>query len=549
VAFLFCLAFAVLLGYFFAWIYNYRNLHIEPKETPKKITETVDFPVEIIAKENQESSALKRLEQERTCYETDSANKDIFVKKLLALFRSRIEKENNDILSICYWKFGEEGFTLKISNSPYRIAENLFVPKSSRYFSKKEFNWNGIDEIPIDVFHSEEQITCSMAGAVISGDGKLRGYVTIDSSIPRAFDDGICRELREIATLIEEVFRILDSNYKLDKESKRLNRMLEDISVLFMSSSKGNLIANLFKILQDNFIFDRLLLLTRESQGKWYIPEAAGKQKENFKGVFFDIHEKCLLYELLAGQVSIVNEKKILSDPYQRRLYENEPENLELHSLCAVTPPAKNNSYPIAIVLESINNTAVSKTDENILSCIVACASMKLSNIKNKTDSQQKREEDLEGIDSNGLGELLKYYETEIANLKNTEDGLGILFIKCQPKRKENMAADFEKFSTTLKKLKKAWNVRHLAKLGNGEFVLSRRGNFDENLFSITADTIITDMENIFFEDSLQIKNHKTWLSRNKIAEKEKTHKQTGITLFTITVMKEFKKMSDEAGD
>jgi hypothetical protein len=545
-AFLFFLGFAVSLGYFFAWVYNYRKLHGEPNAAPQRITDTISIPSEITIQQKRGSAALKRMEQEKTCYETDTANKEAFIKKLLALFRSRLEKKKSSILSICYWAFNGEGFILKLSNSSCRISENLFVPKSNRYFAKKDFNWNGMDESPIDVFHSEEQITCSMAGSVVSGDGKLRGYITIDSSVPNAFDDEMCMELRELAALTEEVLRILDMNLKQDNENNLFYGMLKDISDLFSSVSKSNLIINLSKILQDNFRFDRLMLITPEKyqENKWYIFEALGEQREEFKGVSFSAHEKCLLSELLARRVSLVNRTRLSTDPYQRRLYENEPENLELRSLFAVTAPMQNNSYPLIIMLESRNNRAVSRIDETMLNSIVSCAALKLSEIQAKDDSWQKKEKNLIGIDSNGLGELLNYYETEINHLRNDDDSLGILFIKCLPAKKENMAECFEKFSEVLKSFKKAWNVRHLSMLGNGEFVLSMKGVFDEALFNAMTNPIITSVENELAENSVYIKRFSMWLNRNKIKEREEKYGQNAHILFSIQVMKEFKAMS-----
>jgi hypothetical protein len=535
-----------MLGYFFAWVYNYRKLHIEPKAAPQKITDTISIPSEIMAQEKRGSAALKRLEQEKTCFETDSANKEAFIKKLLALFRSRLEKEKSNILSICYWVFNGEGFTLKLSNSSCRVSENLFVPKGNRYFTKKDFYWNGIDEAPIDVFNSEEQIIGSMAGSVVSGDGKLRGYITIDSFESNAFDNEMCVELRELATLMEEVLRILDLNLKLDNENNLFYGMLKDISDLYTSVSKSNLIANLSKVLQDNFRFDRLLIITPEKyeSGKWYIFEAVGEQREEFKGVSFAVHEKCLLNDLLNGHINSVNRTKLSTDPYQRRLYENEPENLELHSLFAVTAPGHNNSYPLVIVLESRNNRAVSRIDEVMLCHIASCAALKLSDIQAKDDSWMKKERDLAGINSNGIGELLNYYDSEINDLRqNDEDCLGILFLKCLPE-KENTAECFEKFAETLKGFKKAWNVRHLSMLGNGEFVLSMRGKFNEDLFNAMANPIITSVENELAEHSVSIKKFSMWLNKNKITELEEKYRQSAHILFAVQVMKEFKAMS-----
>jgi hypothetical protein len=548
ITFFFCLGFAVFLGYFFAWIYNYRDLHKEPKGKPQKVTDTIPIPVDIALKAEQENTAIKRMEQERTSYEIDAANKDAFIKKLLMLFRSRLEKESSSINSICYWAYNGEGFALRISNSNYRIRENLFVPKNNKYFLKKEFNWNGFEEAPIDVFHAEEQITRSLAGAMVSGDGKIHGYITIDSMNEKAFSDEICMELRELANVAMEVLRTLDWNFRLDRENNMFYGMLKNISTLFFAVSKENLIANLSRILQDNFIFNRLTIITPYENEKWLISEAVGEQKESFKGVIFDIHEKCLLYELLARRVSIVNEKKIPTDPYQRRLYENEPENLELRSLFAIMPPVQNGSYPLAVVLESRENKAVFRIDETILTCIVSCAAIKLSSIQSKDSILQKREEDIAGIDSNGIGEILKHYGEEFDSLKaNTDsnDGLGILFFKCRPARKENKAHDFESYLSVFKKLKSMWNG-HLSILGGGEFIFSFKADFNEDVFKLTAKQIITIAENSLANCSLPVKSYMFWQDRNRIEDVEQKMNLNYIVLFEVTVMNKFKELSGD---
>jgi hypothetical protein len=546
-ALLFCLGFALALGYVFAWIYNYRKLHEEPGGDPQKITDTQTVPVPLSAEHD--SNALKRLEQEKACTETDFAYRDAFIKKLLMLFRSRLEKENDKILSICYWVFNGEGFALRLSNSTYRLRENLFVYRDNKYFSRKDFNWNGMDEAPIDVFHSEEQITRSIAGCAVSGEGKLHGYITIDSAHDNAFDDEICMELRELANVAGEMLRNLDMNFKLNRENNLFYGMLKDISNLFSSVSKGNLIANLSKILRDNFRLDRMMIIipAEREKDKWLITEAAGEQSEKFKKVVFSVHEKCLLYELLSGKVSAVNEVKIPTDPYQRRFYENEPENLELRSLFAIMPPLQNNSVPLAIVLESKNNKsnkrAVSKMDEIMLTSITACASIKLSDIQARDASQQKRNECFDGIDSNGLGELLGFYQAEFNSIKDSEDSLGILFLKCMHAKKENRANDFDKLLAVLKELKKAWNGRHLAMLGNGEFVFSIRSNLKEDIFRMTAAQIIANAENMLTEHSLSVKSHVIWLDKNKMEEMERKLKQSYSALFAYSVMNKFKEM------
>jgi len=544
-ALLFCLGFTLALGYVFAWIYNYGKLHKKPEGEPQKITETITAPVPLITSEYN-TSALRRLEQEKALSETDFANRDAFIKKLLMLFRSRLEKENDKILSICYWVFNEEGFALRLSNSTYRLRENLFVPKDNKYFSRRDFNWNGIDEAPIDVFHSEEQITRSIAGSAVSGEGKFHGYITIDSAHENAFDEEICMELRELANVAEEMLRNLDMNYKLNRENNLFYGMLKDISNLFSSVSKGNLIANLSKILRDNFRFNRMMLIlpAEREKDKWLISEASGEQSEKFKKVVFSVHEKCLLHELLSGKVSRVNEVNIPTDPYQRRFYENEPENLELHSLFAVMPPAQNNSVPLAIVIESKNIRAVSRMDETLLTCLTACAALKLSDMQSRDASQQIKKGAFDGIDSNGLGELLNYYHAEFDNLRNSEDSLGILFLKCVNVKNGNKANDFDKFLSVLKELKKAWNGKHLAMLGNGEFVFSIRSNLKEDIFEMAAAQIITNAENMLAEHSLSVKSHAIWLNKDKMAEMEREHKRSSSILFAYSVMNKFREMN-----
>jgi len=545
-AFLFCLCFALALGYIFAWIYNYSKLHKEPEGEPKKITDTQDVPVPYTTAEY-ENSALERLKQEKVCSETDFAYRDAFIKKLLMLFRSRLEKENNRILSICYWVFNGEGFALRLANSAYRLHEDLFVSKDNKYFSRRDFNWNGMDEAPIDVFYSEEQVTRSVAGSAVSGEGKFHGYITIDSAHENAFDDEICMELRELANVAEEMLRNLDMNYKLNRENNLFYGMLKDISNIFSSVSKGNLIANLSKILRDNFDSDRMMIIipADREKDKWLISEATGQQSESFKKVVFSVHEKCLLYELLTGKVPFVNEVKIPTDPYQRRFYENEPENYELHSLFAVMPPKLNNSCPLAIVIESKNNRAVSRMDETLLTCINACASIKLSDMQSRDASQQKRNEWFDGIDSNGLGELLNFYHREFKDLRNSEDSLGILFLKCLNVKSENIANDFDKFSASLKGMKKFLNCRHLGMLGSGEFVFSIRGSLKEDVFEMTAKQITTSIENILAEHSLSIKTHTIWLNKERMIEMEqKTQRPYGV-LFAYSVMNKFREMNE----
>ncbi|MCL2283658.1 MAG: hypothetical protein FWC26_10140 [Fibromonadales bacterium] len=547
-AFLFCLGFAVCLGYFFAWVYNYRKLHKEPKGKPQKLTDSIGFPVELAAEAQQEDSAIKRLEQEKICYETGAINKDTFIKKLLALFRSHLEKENRDILSICYWVFNGEAFTLRLANTPYRIGENLLVPKKNRYFSKNEFNWNGIDEIPIDIYRTEEQVVNSMAGAMVSGGGKLHGYITIDSAEAEVFDDEVCMELRELATLTEESLRTLDRNLKLDNENSLLNGMLKNILDLLNCASKGNLLTNLSKILQDNFRFNRLMIITPHDQirDKWQISEAIGEQKEILKEVSFNVQVKCLLYELLSGQVSVVNEKNISKDPYQRRFYENEPENLELRSLFAVRPPLQNNSYPLIIVLESKNEKAVSLTDEIMLTGITACAAMKLSDFQHKDSLKQEKENALTEVDANGIGEILKYYETEIKNLENSTDALGILFLKCVPLEKEGKAVIFENFLAMLRDLKKIWN-QHLSMIGGGEFVLSSKNNLNESTFEAIAMKIVEHAKRKMPGNgyALSIKSHAIWLNKDKVIRIENEYGQSGKTLFLISIASKFQEMSE----
>jgi len=544
-AFLFCLGFALALGYVFAWIYNYGKLHKEPEGEPQKITDTLSAPIPLITAEYN-NSAQTRLEQEKALSETDFASRDAFIKKLLMLFRSRLEKENDKILSICYWIFDGEGFALRLSNSTRRLRENLFVPKDNKYFSRRDFNWNGIDEAPIDVFHSEEQITRSIAGSAVSGEGKFHGYITIDSANENAFDDEICIELRELANVAEEILRNLDMNYKLNRENNLFYGMLKDISNLFSSVSKGNLVANLSKILRDNFRFNRMMIImpAEREKDKWLISEAAGDQSEKFKKVVFNVHEKCLLHELLCGKVQKVNEVNIPTDPYQRRFYENEPENLELRSLFAVMPPAQNNSLSLAIVLESVNNRAVSRMDETLLTCITACAALKLSDIQSRDASLQRRNESFAGIDSNGLGELLNFYHAEFNELRDSEDSLGILFLKCVNTKRENKVNDFDKFLSVLRELKKAWNGKHLAMLGNGEFVFSIRSNLNEDVFGMAAAQIITNAENMLAEHSLSVRSHSIWLNRYKMAEMEQKHKKNYGALFAFSIMNQFLEMN-----
>jgi hypothetical protein len=549
------MGFSALFGCFFAWTYHYRKLHKEPNGKPQRITETINIPLEIAAIEERDRIAMRRIEQEKTCYETDSANRDAFVKKLLELFHNRLEKEDNDILSLCYWAFTGEGFVLRLSITPYRLRENIFVPKSNRYFSKKEFIWNEQDEIPVDIFQSDTQITRSLIGSAISGDGKLRGFITMDSAMENAFGDAKLMELRELTALAEETLQILDLNAKFDNENNLLNGMLKDISNLFNSVSKSNLIFNLSKILQYNFKFDRLMIinLDKKDKEKWYISDAIGEQSADFKGISFRVHEKCLLYELLSGKTTVINETNIPTDPYQHRLFEkNEPENLGLRSLFAVVPAVQHNSYPVAIVLESKNKKAVSRIDIQMLTCLAACTALKLSDIMEKIYSKQRKENELIDVDSNGLGDTLNFYEREITSIKNSDECLGILLMKCRPLGKEKKVLDFneikapnyEKFLLVLKTLKKNWNGRHLAMLGSGEFVFSIKGNFSEEVFDITSTQIIANARNMLFEDKLDVESHPIWLEKNKIFEKEQDAGYSCETIFKFTIVNKFKEMS-----
>jgi hypothetical protein len=523
----------------------------------------MNIPLEIAALEEQDRIAMRRLEQEKTCYEADSSNKDAFVKKLLNLFYSRMEKEKNEALSLCYWSYSEEGFVLRLAITPYRLRESIFVPKTNRYFSKKEFNWYGQDEIPVDIFQSDTQITQSLIGSAISGDGKLRGYITMDSAKENAFDDAKLMGLRELAVLAEEILQILDLNSKFDRENNLLNGMLKDVSGLFNSVSKSNLVANLSKVLQDNFKFDRLMIITldKKDKEKWYISDALGEQHEFFKGASFSIYEKSLLYELLSGKTTVINEMKIPTDPYQRRLFEDEPKNLNLRSLFAVRPHSLQNSYPMAIMLESRNKRAVSRIDIQMITCLAACSAIKLSDIMEKIHSRQKKEIDLIDIDANGLGETLNFYEKEIASLKYSSECLGILIMKCRQTDKETggiretksldlneiRIPNYEKFSYVLKTLKKNWNGRHLAMLGSGEFVFCIKGNFSEKVFDeITASQIIVNAKSMLAEDGLDLDNYNIWLDRDKVIGKEQEIGHSCDTLFKLTLMSKFKEMSED---
>jgi len=549
-AFIFCLGFAVFLGGFFAWVYNYRNLHKEPKGNPQRVTDTLGSPVDFVQENTQDGSAIKRLEQEKTCYETVIVNKDAFVKKLLALFRSYLDQDNRKILSVCYWAFNGEGFTLRLSNCPYHINDGLFIPKNDRYFSKKEFNWNGIDEFPVDIYRTKELAANSMAGAAVSGNGKLHGYITIDSIDPRAFDDTTSMELRELATLTEEVLRTLDNNLSLDKQYTLLNSMQKEILSLFDSSSKGNLLANLLTILQNNFAFDRIMIITPIDLDldKWQISEACGEQKELLRDEIFEAHPKSLLYEILLGKVSVIKEKDISMDPYQRRFSESEPKNLKLHSLFAVRPAMRNNSYPLIIVLESKNTTAVPIIDEIMLTSLVGSAALKLSDILSKEDNKQEKENTMAEVNANGFGEVLRYYEKELGELKENSDGLGILLLKCIPSERVSKTMVYEKFLSTVKNLKKHWNGRHLAMMGNGELILSMKGDVQqEHLFELFSGQLITIAKDMLgSEDAVSIKSHSIWLNREKLKQAEKETGQSGKTLFLASLATKFQEMAED---
>jgi len=552
-AFLFCLGFAVFLGCLFAWVYNYRNLHREPTGNPQRITDTLGVPVDFINDFGQEGTAIKRMEQEKTCYETGLINKEIFIKKLLANFRIHLEKGKREILSVCYWDFKGEGFTLEYSDGSCHASYGLFVPlDGNRYFSKKTFSCDGTDEIPADIYYTEELAAKSMIGASVSGNGKRYGYITIDSADSYAFDEKIREELLELATLAEEALRTLDNNHKLDKQNSLFSGMLKDIEDLFHSSSKGNLLSNLSQLLQDNFRFNRLAIIIphEEEEDRWQIAEVIGEQKEKLKGESFSVHLKCLLYELLVGKVSVINEKNISTDPYQRRFFENEPENLELRSLFAVRPPAQYNSYPLIVVLESKNEKAVSMTDQIMLTSITASAALKLSDIQGKDNSKHEKENALAAVDANGFGEIMSHYEKEISNLKKSTDGLGIIFLKCIPADKSNKAAVYEKFLSIMKGFKKQWNVQHLAMLGHGEFVLSMKGEMKEQgpVFELFSSQIINLTKGMLDnEEFLSIKSHPIWLTKDKLKEFEENIGQSGKTLFLVSLATKFQQMAEES--
>jgi hypothetical protein len=171
-----------------------------------------------------------------------------------------------------------------------------------------------------------------------------------------------------------------------------------------------------------------------------------------------------------------------------------------------------------------------------------------------KIYSRQKKEIDLIDIDSNGLGEILHFYEAEMDSLKHGNDSLGILLLKCKPLNRENRVLDFnevkasnyEKFAHVLKTLKKNWNGRHLAMLGSGEFIFSIKGNFSEKIFDeITASQIIANAKSMLAEDDLDVDNHNIWLDKNKMAEKEQELGFSCETLFMLTITSMFKDMSE----
>ncbi|MDR2580695.1 MAG: hypothetical protein LBC85_06855, partial [Fibromonadaceae bacterium] len=251
----------------------------------------------------------------------------------------------------------------------------------------------------------------------------------------------------------------------------------------------------------------------------------------------------CLLSELLSRKTTVVSETKISIDPYQRRLYENEPENLELRSLFAVMSPAYHNSYPMAIVLESKNNAVVSRVDALMLNYIAACVSVKLSDIQEKNFSIKKREDELIAINVNGLGELFNYFKTEIDNLRQSEEGLGILFLKCKLPNEENKALNYGKFLNVLKDLKKALNG-NLAMLGNGEFVYSMKVTLSEDTFKSLEQQIVTSAKSSLAEDGLDLVSHSIWLNKNRISEIEEKYGHSCDTMFRISVMNKFLEMS-----
>jgi hypothetical protein len=297
-----------------------------------------------------------------------------------------------------------------------------------------------------------------------------------------------------------------------------------------------------------------IITLDKKDKSKWYISDALGEQHEYFKGASFSVYEKSLLYEILAGQTTVINEMRIPTDPYQRRLFEDEPKNLNLRSLFAVRPHSLHNSYPMVIMLESRNKRAVSRIDIQMLTCLAACSSVKLSDIMEKIYSGQKKEIDLIDIDSNGLGETLHFYKAEMDSLKHGDECLGILLLRCKPLNRENRVLDFneikasnyEKFAHVLKTLKKNWNGRHLAMLGSGEFIFSIKGNFSEKIFDeITASQIIANAKSMLAEDDLDVSSYNIWLDKNKMTEKELELGYSCDMLFKLTIMSKFKDMSE----
>lgn len=548
-AFVICFFLALGLGILLTWFFKYKKNYKEPKYAPQRITDTTDAPVDILPEQNQDETAINRLNKEIENFkENDNLKKD-FIDKMLELFNSYLISKYDNILALCYWNFKNDGFTLEVPISTYTLNENLFIPKDDTLFSEKEFIFNEKDEVPLEVFRSKEDITASFAGRLVSGKGKFYGYITISSGKANAFDTETIKELREFAKLTEGVLSFLDLNLKLNLESNVFYELLNKIPSLLNFNSKENVINNLSTFLKDNFRCDRLMLITPESsdRNKWFITEALGEQSELLKGISFEAKEEFLLYELLIGNISIINKGNITKDPYQYRLYSDEPDNLEFNSLLAITVPKENYSYPLVMVLESKQEKEFPKIDVSALSYILTCASLKLSNIENDDCFKQKKNDNLQYIDSDGLGEFFNYYNSKLENLRNSNENLCVIFLKFFPKTKENKAIDFEHIMSVLKKYKGELNGQHLALLGSGEFVLSVIGDFKEDDLKEIIAKFVENIRKSLAAINASVNYHTILFNKNKIEEEEKKNKSNIVTLFIFSVINKFKKMSEEA--
>ncbi|GHV12135.1 hypothetical protein AGMMS49938_04080 [Fibrobacterales bacterium] len=511
---IYVLIFAVgcVLGAIFSWIYFYGKMHKKPSGKPQRITDALTIPQAIPEGETRST----RDEQDALGYEHYYMNKDTMLKSLIEYFHSRLVNLEHSgegevkIGSVCFWEKINGVFSLLKFNSTYGINETFLVSAENKFFIKDKFVWNKENgKNPINFYTAENLQANFVAGSAVSFNG-VCGYITIDS-FTNNFNDSVINELNNVSQLAGDIFRVLKENSTYHVGINLFRESIRDVSNILNLKSKEAVLSTLSQMLSYNFRCDRLMLIVPENDGsdKWHICEVAGEQREILKSISFEPHEKCLLYELFLRFTSSVRKDDIATDPYQCRIFPDEPQNLDLQSLYAVMPPISDNFYPIAIVLESKEKNAVTKTESQLLSYIATCIGMKLKEFA--LNEEKEKEQNIELIiDSNGTGELLSYYKNEIQNIKNGSDNLGILFLKINPQIVD------VRFFERVKDYKKHQGNFHFSSLGKGEYIFSERGLFSEETFNHTANK----MKN-YLVGELENSSQTVWVDKQKIQKKE----------------------------